>query len=141
MKRRWNFFLNNVRNRAVHTSGARVIPINAPEPLKPGDTVRIKSRQEISRTLDDWNRSRGCAFMEEMWPLCGSVQRVRKRVHKFLDERDYKIKNCRGIVILEGITCSGTADFDDCDRSCFFFWREEWLEKVGQAETGAEHTK
>ena len=68
--------------------------------------------------------------MEEMWPYCGTTQKVFKRVEKFLDERDYLLKKCRGIVILEGIFCEGTKDFGQCDRSCFFFWREEWLEKI-----------
>jgi hypothetical protein len=27
--------------------------------------------------------------MEEMWPFCGTTQKVFKRVEKFLDERDY----------------------------------------------------
>ncbi|MEN6464929.1 MAG: hypothetical protein ABFD62_07090 [Syntrophaceae bacterium] len=141
LKRRGNFLLNNLRRRTAPLSSAEVIPISPPETLQPGDIVMIKSRQEILKTLDGWNRSRGCAFMEEMWGYCGSVQKVRKCVRKFLDERDYKVKKCRGIVILEGITCDGTKDFGACDRSCFFFWREEWLEKVRQAGTGAEQVK
>lgn len=134
LKRRWKFILNSVREKQNTASPprARVMALDKPQDLRPGDSVRIRSRQEISVTLDKWNQSRGCAFMEEMWRFCGSVQRVRKCVRKFLDERDYKIKKCRGIVILEGITCEGTRDFGDCDRSCFFFWREEWLEKIGQ---------
>ncbi len=134
LKRRWNYLVNVFRekNKPEETSGARVIEIERREGLQPGDTVRIRSRQEILSTLDNWNQSRGCAFMEEMWGFCGSVQKVHKCVRKFLDERDYKVKKCSGIVILEGITCEGTKDFGDCDRSCFYFWREEWLEKVAQ---------
>jgi hypothetical protein len=68
--------------------------------------------------------------MEEMWCHCGTTQRVYKRVEKFMDERDYLVKRCKGIVILEGVMCEGTKDFGPCDRSCFYFWREEWLEKL-----------
>jgi hypothetical protein len=40
------------------------------------------------------------------------------------------MKQCKGIVILENVFCQGTKDFGACDRTCFFFWREEWLEKI-----------
>jgi len=98
--------------------------------LKPGDTVRIKSREDIKATLNRWNQLKGCAFMEEMWPYCGTTHRVFKRIEKFLDERDYLIKKCNNIVILEGVFCEGTKDYGPCDRSCFLFWREEWLERI-----------
>jgi hypothetical protein len=55
-----------------------------------------------------------------------------KRARKFLDERDYKVKECCGIVILEGITCEGTKDFGDCDRSCFFFGERSGWRRSGR---------
>ncbi len=102
----------------------------AAEGLQPGDWVRIKSREEIEVTLNRWNQVKGCSLMEEMWPYCGTTRRVMKRVERFLDERTYKMRKARGIVLLEGVICQGTTDFGHCDRSCFFFWREEWLEKI-----------
>jgi len=100
------------------------------EPLKPGDWVCVRSEREVKATLDRWNHLKGCGFMEEMWVYCGTTQRVFKRVEKFLDERDYIVKKCHGLVILEGVMCQGTEGFGTCDRSCFFFWREEWLKKL-----------
>ncbi len=102
--------------------------------LKPGDFVRVKSAKEIRMTLDRWNQLQGCGFMEEMWPHCGTTQRVLKRVERFLDERDYLVKKCKGIVLLENVLCQGTKDFGRCDRSCHIFWREEWLEKIEDRE-------
>jgi hypothetical protein len=52
-------------------------------------------------------------------------------VERFVDERDYRVKKASGVVLLEGSLCQGTELYGPCDRSCFFFWREEWLEKVG----------
>jgi hypothetical protein len=98
--------------------------------LRAGDLVRVRGKGEIRATLDRWNRLNGCAYLEEMSLYCGTTQRVFKRLERFLDERDYRVKKCRGIVLLEGVFCHGTADFGNCDRSCFFFWREEWLEKI-----------
>jgi hypothetical protein len=98
--------------------------------LKAGDPVRVRSREEIQATLDSWNELRGCLFMEDMWQYCGTTQRVLKPVERFVDERDYRVKKGRGIVLLEGLICQGTPDYGRCDRACFFFWREEWLEKI-----------
>jgi len=97
--------------------------------LKAGDVVRVRSREKIQATLDHRNQLNGCTFTEEMWPYCGTTQRVLKRVERVLDERDFLVKKCKGIVLLEGIMCEGTKELGPCDHACFFFWREEWLEK------------
>lgn len=97
--------------------------------LKAGDLVRVRSKEEIQATLDYRNQLQGCAFMEEMWPYCGTTQQVLKRVARVLDERDFLVKKCKGIVLLDGAICEGTKELGPCDHSCFFFWKEEWLEK------------
>lgn len=99
--------------------------------LMAGDIVQVRTKEEITATLNNWNNLKGCSFMEEMWCYCGTKQKVFKRVERFLDERDYLIKKGDGIILLDGVYCKGTKDFGPCDRSCFFFWREEWLEKIG----------
>lgn len=132
IKRRWNFIKNqfksilemlNVKKRAEEIKQTQ-------NRLNAGDLVFVKSKEEIQKTLNKWNQLKGCAFMEEMWPYCGTKQKVFKRIEKFLDERDYLIKKCNGIIILENVMCQGTKDFGPCDRSCFFFWREEWLQRI-----------
>jgi glycosyltransferase involved in cell wall biosynthesis len=101
----------------------------------PGDLARVRSLEEIEKTLDRGRRLKGCAFMPEMEPYCGTTQRVFKPVRRFLDERDYRVKKTSGIIILEGVFCEGAAEFGPCDRGCFFFWRQEWLERVEQADS------
>jgi hypothetical protein len=101
------------------------------EPLMAGDLVRVKSKEEIEATLNHLGQSRGCAFMADiMTPYCGTVQRVLKPMERFVDERDLRVKKCKGLILLEGVTCEGTTLFGRCDRSCFMFWRKEWLEKI-----------
>jgi len=68
----------------------------------------------------------------EMSIYCGTTQRVLKRMERFVDERDYRVKKCNGIILLEGLNCQGTTDYGRCDRNCYFFWREEWLEKIDE---------
>ena len=98
--------------------------------LNAGDLVRVRPREEIQATLDRWRSLKGCGFLDEMAGYCGTTQRVLKRVERFIDERDYRLKKASGIVLLDGVLCSGTGKTGRCDRACFFFWREEWLEKV-----------
>lgn len=103
----------------------------APEmPLKKGDRVKVRSVEEITSTLDPFKELKGCAFLPEMYRYCGTEQRVLKSMQYFMDERDYKLKKVRGVVLLENVTCIGAPVFGPCDRCCFLFWREEWLEKV-----------
>lgn len=100
--------------------------------LRAGDMVRVRTREEIEATLNHWGQLKGCMFMPEMLPYCGTTQRVLRRVERFVDERDYRVKRCKGIVFLEGLHCQGTSDFGRCDRMCLYFWREEWLEKIDE---------
>lgn len=96
-----------------------------------GDLVCIRSEAEIRATLNRWGILKGCKFMwEEMSPFCGTTQRVFKPMERFVDERDYHVKKASGIILLEGLHCQGTSHYGRCDRSCFYFWREEWLQKV-----------
>lgn len=98
--------------------------------LVAGEMVRVRSWEEIQKTLDYRNDYKGCGFMAGMKKYCDTTQRVMKRVERFVDERDLRLHKTSGIVILEGLTCNGDERFGVCDRSCFFFWREEWLERL-----------
>ncbi len=135
LKRRLNYVWNRLatlKYQGRASNGVLVRQNDVVLHFRAGDLVRIKSAHEIHATLNVWNSLRGCTFAEEMWPYCGTTQRVMKRMERFLDERDYHIKKSNGIVILEGLICAGSIDFGRCDRSCFFFWREEWLERVDE---------
>jgi hypothetical protein len=115
-------------NSTVSTSQGGPKPVA----LQGGDWVRVRSLEEIQATLNPWKELHGCAFLPYMVDYCGTNQRVLQRVERFLDERDYKVKKAKGVVLLEGAICKGTPVFGRCDRCCFLFWREEWLEKVKQ---------
>lgn len=101
-----------------------------PGNLAAGDWVRVRSRAEIQAMLDPFKETRGCAFLEDMYKYCDTRQRVLKSMERFLDERDYQVKKVRGVILLENVICNGTPAFGKCDRCCFLFWREEWLEKT-----------
>jgi hypothetical protein len=98
--------------------------------LQAGDWVRVRSREEIEATLDRWKELKGCAFLEYMWQYCETTQQVLQPMERFLDERDYKVKKVKGLVLLKDVICRGTPVFGRCDRCCHLFWRVEWLEKI-----------
>lgn len=130
IKRRMYYLKNFILG--LHIGNPQKQEMTAPriiEHLQPGDFVQVKSREAIQKTLNRWNCLDGCGFMEEMWPYCGTQQQVLKRVRQFMDERDYHIKRGKNLVILKDVCCLGTIDFGPCDRNCYFFWKEEWLEK------------
>lgn len=97
-----------------------------------GDTVRVRSRDEINRFLGDRLKTDGCLFMPVMWKFCGHSFSVSKVVINFYDE--YRAQMCRvkgPFYILDGVICDG--DMGDsttrCDRSCHHIWHENWLER------------
>lgn len=105
-----------------------------PLDLQPGDRVRIKSLEEIRDTLDENGKYRGLSFMSLMADYCGGTYTVRKRIDRFFDERTRRLLKLRGVVILDDVFCEPPRDsgreYAGCDRTCFFFWKEAWLERV-----------
>jgi hypothetical protein len=100
--------------------------------LRPGELVRIKSKEEIVGTLDVNNRNRGMSFDAEMLRYCGREARVRQRVEKIIDEktgRMIRLKN--SCIMLEDVTCTGRYH-RCCPRGIYPYWREIWLERVTQ---------
>ena len=98
--------------------------------LRPGEVVRIKSKEEIVRTLDVNNRNRGMSFDPEMLMYCGREARVRQRVQKIIDEKTGRMIHLKNpCIMLEDVVC--TARYHRyCPRAIFPYWREIWLERV-----------
>lgn len=137
----WNSYikrwLKNTYSTYNHLKGISNSQITAEalrnnDSLNKGDFVIVRSREEIESTLDPFKELKGCAFLPDMYNYCGTRQRVFRSMQHFIDERDYKLKKTRGIILLENVYCTGTVVFGPCDRSCFLFWREEWLKKIEQ---------
>jgi hypothetical protein len=135
----WNKYVKQWLKRGYYSSGlaqndslrlASIKAFTQSEPLRQGQKVRVRSKEEIISTLDPLNELKGCSFLDDMQKYCGSEQRVLRSMKYFMDERDYKRKKTRGLILLENIMCNGTPVFGSCDRCCFLFWREEWLERM-----------
>lgn len=100
--------------------------------LAVGDIVRVKGAAQIWRMLDTREKYKGCRFIDEMYEYCDRTYRVLKIVDYFYDETKRKICKCKNMVLLEGVVCSGRQRLYSysCDRSCFFFWHVDWIDKI-----------
>jgi hypothetical protein len=105
--------------------------------LQPGELVRVKSREEIVRTLNRRNRNHGLSFDPEMVRYCGNVYRVLARVDRVIEESTGRmISLTNDCIILDDVVCRAeySARRLFCPRSLYPFWREIWLERVDVAE-------
>jgi len=100
--------------------------------LQPGELVRIKSKQEIERTLNSDLLNRGLGFHVEMARFCGRTARVSRRVTQILDEKTGRMIYMKNpCIVLEGIVCEGVYTAN-CPRAIPAYWREIWLDRVDE---------
>ena len=94
--------------------------------------MQVKSPEEIRETLDAGGKHEGLKFLPPMRAHCGKAYRVQKRVRYILDEHDHRMRKVKNVVLLDGVICRGKGIYgrEDCDRSCFFFWKDAWLRKL-----------
>jgi hypothetical protein len=99
-------------------------------PLRVGDWVDVRSKEEILPTLDRNGRLDEMPFMPEMFTYCGRRFRVYKVAHKTCDTvYSYKGRKLADAVHLEGVRCNGR-EHGGCDASCLIFWKTAWLRRV-----------
>lgn len=103
--------------------------------LRPGELVRVKSREEILATLDTHLLNRGLGFEPEMSRFCGRTARVKARATRCVDERSGRMLTMKNpCIVLEDIVCEG-AYTANCPRQYVIWWREIWLERVESDRT------
>lgn len=101
--------------------------------LKPGEWVRVRSPEEIGKTLNEHAAHRGLVFTHEMLAYCGRPFRVRNRVSRIIDERTGKMLDMKTeCITLEGAVCTGYRSSGAwfCAREHYPLWREDWLERI-----------
>ena len=107
-------------------------------PLQAGELVRVRSLDEITATLDADGKCGGMAYLGiVMNRYTGRTLRVHRPIDYFFDERNWAMRKLRDAVLLEGAYCEPPIEagvqWAGCGRSCFLFWKEDWLERVEPA--------
>ena len=98
--------------------------------LQPGDWVRVRSKEEIGRTLNSGGAHRGMLFTHEMVQYCGQTFRVHQRVERLINEQTGELLQMKQeCIALEDVICKGhyTAGAWFCAREHLPLWREDWL--------------
>jgi len=96
--------------------------------LRRGDSVRVRSLDQIMATLDDQGTLEGLPFMPEMNQFCGKDFIVSSRLEKTCVE-GLGARLLPNTVTLDGLRCDGAAH-DGCQRACTLLWKESWLEPI-----------
>jgi hypothetical protein len=105
----------------------------APVGLRPGQLVRVRSKNEIAKTLGPDGKTRGLWFDREMLAFCEQTFRVKAKIERFVDEATGKLVTLKtDCYSLENVVCSGDASPGRhlCSRAIYPWWRECWLEPV-----------
>ena len=113
---------------AVHASSQAAVDLRA------GETIEVRSGQEILATLDEDGKLDGLPFMPEMLQYCGKRFRVSKRADKTCDNiGPWSLRRMQRAVHLTDLRCDGQAH-GGCQAGCLLFWKEAWLARVASDE-------
>jgi hypothetical protein len=108
--------------------------------LQPGEMVRVKSHEEILKTVNTHSKNRGLWWDAELVPYCGGTYRVHSRVNKVLDEKTGKMQVMKNpSIILDNVVCQArySACRMFCPRNTYAYWREIWLQRVDPQAPGS----
>jgi hypothetical protein len=134
---------NKLARRLGHPDFGMLLGTQAKTPavalhLKPGELVRIKTKAEVSETLDATGKNRGLYFgNEETSRHCGKTYEVLARIDRMILEDSGKMRAINNTVLLRGTSCSGLC-FGGCARNGYPMWREAWLERIERAAVSVE---
>jgi hypothetical protein len=137
------WFMQRLRRRLAGDSWLRGPHKKTPHQtlgLQAGESVRVKSRDEIIATLDAKRRNRGMGICDEVLRCCGGEAEVRYRVDRIIDERTGMMREITDTVGLLPIRNRGSLgeeclcydELGDCPRGELMYWREIWLERVNR---------
>jgi hypothetical protein len=126
---RWMQFRHGMSWRFIQGSAGSTTATEITN-LQAGELVRIKSRDEIMKTLNKDQLNRGLGFDAEMSRFCGKTARVARRVTNIVDEHTGKMLTMKNpCIVLEGVVCEGAYNMS-CMRAIPCYWREIWLERI-----------
>jgi len=104
--------------------------------LRVGETVEVRSAEEILATLDENGCLESLPFMPEMLQFCNGQFTVYKRADKTCDTIDktggrrlFNTVHLSAQQPSDGTRCDGSAH-GGCEASCLIFWNEAWLRRV-----------
>jgi hypothetical protein len=130
-----------LRREVTQSTERHGVPVAIARGLDVGQPVRVRSLEEIAETLDASGKTRGLHFdFPEQGPYCGKPARILSRVERFIDEPSGRmVELASDAYILDGFACTGDHAPKRwfCPRAIYAWWRESWLEPLGDESDGA----
>jgi len=106
--------------------------------FRAGETVEVRSKEEILATLDENGCVDGLPFMPEMLQFCGRSVPVRAVAHKTCEVAYHTGLGRRLDRAVHFGRCDGSAH-GGCQAQCSLFWKDEWLKPVATAPAPSEN--
>lgn len=108
--------------------------------LQAGDWVEVQRMANIRETLNGRAHNRGLYFSPDMRLLCGTRQRVEKKLDKIIVDGTGEVRPMSNTVFLEGSHCKCShVAFGGCSRDEYTYWREIWLRRSTAPPDPAPH--
>ena len=104
-----------------------------PAKFREGDVVRVRSKSDVLSSVDTPNKFLESLFVDQILDYCGKQFKVYKILYHYFDEHKYRMfKVIEPLYMLDGLICYGEDEMFEvkCNRSCYLFLHETWLEKV-----------
>ncbi len=121
-----------------------IVPIHVRGPLKQtplvkvglgrGETVEVRSAEEIRQTLNGKGCNRGLRYDHGLNQFCGTRHVVRDRLDRLISESTGRMVHLEGTVTLEDTSCFCHMNaLGGCTRQDLVYWREAWLRRIETA--------
>lgn len=105
-------------------------PRRADGPLRIGEVVEIRSREEILATLDERGELDALPFMPEMLKYAGQRVAVSRLATKACDTITWTgLHRMQDAVHLDALRCDGSAH-GGCQAGCLLYWKTAWIKRV-----------
>ena len=102
--------------------------------LAAGEWVEVKPMRSITETLNAKAHNRGLWFSPDMRQLCGSKQKVEKKIERIIVDGTGEMRKLHNTVFLEGSYCGCPyVAFGGCPRQEYVYWREIWVRRVSRS--------
>jgi len=127
----WSFWRIRRRFLGEYARGTNQSTPSAGLGLRAGEWIEVQPMGTILKTLNAKGHNRGLYFSPDMRLLCGTRQRVERKLDKIIVDGTGEMKPMRDTVFLQGSHCECSyATLGGCSRNEYTYWREIWLRRA-----------
>lgn len=127
----WSFWRIRRLLLGEYARGTRQTTPSASLGLQAGEWIEVQPMTTIVETLNTKGHNRGLYFSPDMRLLCGTRQRVERKLDKIIVDGTGEMKPMSNTVYLQGSHCGCShVALGGCSRNEYSYWREMWLQRT-----------